>query len=111
MEIKSKIWFETNDQMIVSHGSIMLLKRIETTGSLRSAAIELNMSYQKARKLMSYCNTNNNKPILITQKGGIDGGGTQLTEYGKKLVKLYDDLNKLNILFLKEQFEKLQNEL
>jgi molybdate transport system regulatory protein len=110
MNIKSKIWFEANGQMVVSRGCIMLLKKIETTGSLRSAAIDLKMSYQKARKLIRFCNENSPGIVLISQTGGLDGGGTKLTDYGKKLVKLYDDISKLNQDFLTEQFEKLQNE-
>lgn len=108
--IKSKIWFEIDSQPVLSHGSVMLLKKIETTGSLRSAAIELNMSYQKARKLMAYCNENGQQKVLITKTGGLSGGGTTLTDYGKKMIKLYDEIVILNQNYLKEQFKKLQNE-
>lgn len=108
MEIKNKIWFESKGQMVLSLGSVMLLKKIDATGSLRSAATDLKMSYQKARKLMQYCNENSDNKVLITQVGGADGGGTKLTEYGKKLVQLYDDILKINQTFLNEQFEKLQ---
>lgn len=108
MEIKNKIWFESKGQLVLSLGSVMLLKKIEATGSLRGAATDLKMSYQKARKLMQYCNENSDSKVLITQVGGTDGGGTKLTEYGKKLVQLYDDISKINQAFLNEQFEKLQ---
>lgn len=108
--VKSKIWFEINNQPVLSHGSVMLLKKIEETGSLRSAAIELNMSYQKARKLMSHCNENGHQKVLIAKTGGQSGGGTTLTDYGKKIIKLYDEIVLLNQNFLKEQFKKLQNE-
>jgi len=99
MNIKSKIWFELNGKTIISTGSVMLLKKIETTGSLRSAASDLKMSYQKARKLMQHCNENSENKVLITQVGGTDGGGTRLTEYGKKLVQLYDYISKINQTF------------
>ena len=96
MKIKSKIWIETNDRILISEGRVQLLKLIEETGSLNKAAKVMNLSYQKAAK----------SPLIETQVGGNKGGGTVLTPYGKSLIDSFEAINVACWEFLDEQLKK-----
>jgi molybdate transport system regulatory protein len=106
MKIKSKIWFESEKGMILSQGRVDLLKHIEQTGSLNKAAKAMNLSYQKAWKLLEISNEATEKPLVETKIGGAKGGGTQLTDYGKQLILAYESINQECWKFLEEQLQK-----
>lgn len=93
-KIKSRIWIELNDKVLLGEGRVRLLKAIENTGSLSKAAKSLNMSYKKAWTLIDAVNKSANQPIIITSIGGKNGGGAQLTPYGKNLIISFDTINK-----------------
>lgn len=106
MKIKSKIWIETEDGIIISEGRIQLLKLIESTGSLNKAAKEMNISYQKAWKLVDASNKAAKEPLIATQIGGNKGGGTVLTPYGKLLIDSFEKINKACWEFLDVELKK-----
>lgn len=106
MKIKSKIWIETDEGIIISEGRIRLLKLIEATGSLNKAAKEMNISYQKAWKLVDASNKASREPLVATQIGGNKGGGTVITPYGKLLIESFEKINKECWNFLDLQLEK-----
>jgi molybdate transport system regulatory protein len=93
MKIKSKIWIETDEGILISEGRIQLLKLIESTGSLNKAAKEMNISYQKAWKLIDASNKASKEPLIATQVGGNKGGGTVITPYGKSLIESFEAIN------------------
>ena len=106
MKIKSKIWIETDEGIIISEGRIRLLKLIEATGSLNKAAKEMNISYQKAWILVDASNKASREPLVATQIGGNKGGGTVITPYGKLLIESFEKINKECWNFLDLQLEK-----
>ncbi|PKB15847.1 winged helix-turn-helix domain-containing protein [Flavobacterium sp. 5] len=106
MKIKSKIWIETDEGIIISEGRIQLLKLIESTGSLNKAAKEMNISYQKAWKLVDASNKASKEPLIATQIGGNKGGGTVITPYGKSLIESFEKINRACWEFLDLQLEK-----
>ncbi len=87
MEIRSRIWIEKDGEPFIGFGRIKLLKMVDDKMSINAAAKELKMSYKKAWKLLNEMNLMTEKPIVIKNIGGKDGGGTVLTEYGKKLIQ------------------------
>lgn len=93
MKIKSKIWIETNEGILISEGRIQLLKLIDCTGSLNKAAKEMNISYQKAWKLIDASNKVSKEPLIETHVGGNKGGGTVVTAYGKSLIESFEKIN------------------
>ena len=106
MKIKSKIWIETDEGIVISEGRIQLLKLIESTGSLNKAAKEMNISYQKAWKLVDASNKASREPLVATQIGGNKGGGTVITPYGKLIIASFEKINKACWEFLDVQLEK-----
>jgi len=93
-KIKSRIWIEADDNVLLGEGRVHLLKAIEKTGSLSKAAKSLNISYKKAWTLVDAVNKSSKKPVTITSIGGKGGGGATLTSYGKKLIEAFEEINK-----------------
>jgi molybdate transport system regulatory protein len=106
LKIKSKIWIETNDGILISEGRLQLLKLIDETGSLNKAAKAMNLSYQKAWKLVDASNKTSNHPLIETQVGGNKGGGTVLTPYAKSLIESFETINAACWQFLDKQLKK-----
>lgn len=107
-KIKSRIWIESEDNVLLGEGRVQLLKAIEKTGSLSKAAKNLNISYKKAWQLLDSVNKSAERPVTITSIGGKGGGGAELTEYGKSLVNAFDEINKNCWAFLDKQLNKIE---
>jgi len=70
-------------------GMALLLERVVTHGSIRAAAASMGMSYRKAWLLIHEVQETFNGAIVTSVTGGAAGGGTQLTELGSTLLKIY----------------------
>jgi len=70
-------------------GKISLLEGVERTGSLSAAARQLGMSYRRAWLLLHSTNEGFSHPVVELSVGGKDGGGAELTDFGKRLVADY----------------------
>jgi len=88
-------WLSTKDKTnILGEKLIILLKDIETEGSIQAAAKKNNVSYRKAwgdikkaEETLKFC-------ITETKRGGKDGGKTVLTEDGKNMLLAFNELEK-----------------
>ena len=108
-KIKSRIWIESNNKVLIGEGRVNLLRAIGETGSLSKAAKSLDLSYKKAWQLLDSVNKSAKKPVTINSIGGKGGGGAELTEYGKSLIMVFDDINKNCWEFLDQQLEKIKS--
>ena len=108
-KIKSRIWIESNDKVLLGEGRVKLLKAIDETGSLSQAAKSLNISYKKAWQMLDSVNKSAEKPVTINNIGGKGGGGAELTEHGKSLIMIFDEINKNCWSFLDQQLEKIKS--
>ncbi|MFD0988908.1 winged helix-turn-helix domain-containing protein [Mariniflexile jejuense] len=106
-KIKSRIWIEYNNHVLLGEGRVHLLKAIDEMGSLSKAAKSLNISYKKAWDLIDSVNKSAKNPVTINSIGGKGGGGAELTDYGKLLIKSFDEINQNCWDFLDEQLNKL----
>lgn len=73
-------------------GPYILLKKVEEFGSLNRAAKELGMSYSKAFNVLKNCEKASGKKFLNREIGGAKGGGSELTEDGRNIIKNYEYL-------------------
>ena len=108
-KIKSRVWIEYDNHVLLGEGRVQLLKAIDETGSLSKAAKSLNLSYKKAWNLIDSVNKSAKKPVTIKSTGGKGGGGAELTEYGKSLIQVFDDINNRCWEFLDVQLQKIEN--
>jgi len=73
----------------VGPGKVDLLEAIAAEGSLSAAARSLGLSYRRAWLLLDDLNASFSERVVATAAGGARGGGTQLTGFGRRLVKAY----------------------
>ena len=71
------------DKIFWGPGLMELMRRIDETGSIRSAAAEMFMSYAKARRLIALAEAELGFRIINTRKGGTSHGGASLSEKGR----------------------------
>ena len=71
-------------------GPARLLHGIEDTGSIRAAALAMDMAYTKALKLIRNAETALGFPLIHRTTGGKSGGGSALTDEGKAWLKRYE---------------------
>jgi molybdate transport system regulatory protein len=91
-EIRLRCWIDVDGAKFFGPGRLELLQEIERSGSIASAAKAMGMSYKKAWAMVEEMNARGSRPYVITQKGGTRGGGTQITETGKRVMKEYAEL-------------------
>ncbi len=108
-KIKSRIWIEAENNVLLGEGRVRLLKAIDQTGSLSKAAKSLKISYKKAWTLVDAVNKSSKKPVTVTSIGGKGGGGAILTDYGKNLIQAFEEINKNCWSHLDQQIEKINN--
>jgi len=102
-EIRVRCWIDIDGTKFFGPGRSELLALIQQSGSIAKAAKSMGMSYKKAWAMVEEMNTRGAQPFVITHKGGQQGGGTELTEAGKKLVTSFEKLmNRLKLLVEKE---------
>ena len=88
MNLCYKIWLDKNGK-VFGAGPLKLLANIEKLGSLNEAAMQMNMSYSKAWKLINSIEKRLGYNLLHRETGGSSGGGSYLTEEAKKLMQSY----------------------
>lgn len=108
LKVKSKIWIDGVEDTFLSNGRVTLLKRIETHGSISSAAKSMGMSYKKAWHLIDSMNKQYHKPLVVRKNGGKGGGGTELTEEAFQLIEQFDRLALACREFVNEQTRALE---
>lgn len=70
-------------------GKAALLQAIGATGSIRSAAGRLGMSYNRAWGLVRDMNRRFRDPLVAAVRGGGSGGGAELTACGRQVLRRY----------------------
>lgn len=88
-----RIWIETEEGPFLGYGRIELLQKIGELGSLRKAAAEMKLSYRQAWDFVDQMNKRTSKPLVISERGGKNGGGAVLTPEGQQAIQLFNDLN------------------
>jgi len=73
-------------------GKVQLLKLVQQTGSIRQAAIRMEMSYMRAWSLIRMMNRCFKEPLVKAVRGGSQHGGARPTRTGMAAVRLYEQL-------------------
>ena len=82
---------DDNGIKFFGEGPCRLLRCVEKTGSLRAAAMEMEMAYSKACKLLKQAEVNLGFSLTTRAAGGKGGGGSVLTPEGKRWLQQYED--------------------
>ena len=91
MKAVTKITFlDDNGEKFFGEGPAKLLRAVEATGSLRAAAMSMEMAYTKALKLIRNAENALGFALINRSTGGKDGGGSSLTDNGKEWLQRYE---------------------
>ncbi|SKB71401.1 winged helix-turn-helix domain-containing protein [Dyadobacter psychrophilus] len=93
IELRFMHWVFVDGIKFFGPGRAELLVHIQDTGSIAKAAKAMEMSYKKAWRMVDEMNAMGKSPYVVAQKGGKQGGGTELTERGKAVLAAYSKLN------------------
>ena len=108
--IRARFWLVSDQQQgYLGIGRIKLLEYIHQYGSINQAAKQMGMSYKKAWKLIEDMNHLHQQPLVLSEKGGKTGGGTQLTELGLRYIDEFRAIEKRLEDFLHRESERLQD--
>jgi len=96
-ELKAKVWLEKDGWPVLGEGRARLLEAIDEEHSILKAAEKLGMSYRHAWGVIKKINEALGKEIVLSIRGGKEGGSTELNEVGRRLLKeYYDKAHKLD---------------
>jgi molybdate transport system regulatory protein len=87
--LRSKLEVDTEFGTFLGDTRIRLLEAIEQHGSISQAAKAVPLSYKAAWDAIDAMNNLADHPLVLRSTGGKNGGGTQLTDYGRKVIALY----------------------
>lgn len=99
-----KIRIQLKDNSHIGPGKVLLLEKIEETGSLSRAAKSMGISYRKAWRLINELNNSSIKKLVHAKPGGEGVRGSQLSEEGKDFIRLFRKIeNNLTLITEKEK--------
>lgn len=84
------IFVNDDNEKFFGEGPYRLLRGIEKSGSLRSTAMEMGMSYTKAMKLITNAEKELGFKFTTRAIGGKSGGGSCLTDEGRQWLDKYE---------------------
>ena len=91
MKAVTKITFlDDNGEKFFGEGPARLLRGVEATGSLRAAAMSMEMAYTKALKLIRNAENALGFALIYRATGGKGGGGSSLTDEGKEWLQRFE---------------------
>jgi molybdate transport system regulatory protein len=89
LEIRSKIWIERGEAVVLSEWRVELLEAIDANGSLSRAAEALDVPYRTAWERVKATEAELGVRLLESESGGADGGGSRLTAEARDLCRRF----------------------
>ena len=88
-ELQPRLRFPSTGPKAFGPGKAELLRRIAASGSIRTAASELEMSYNRAWLLVRAMNELFQEPLVLAVRGGDQRGGAKLSPTGEEVLERY----------------------
>ncbi len=92
--VRINLTLEKDGEEVVDCELINLLLMIDKTGSILSAAKNLNIPYSRAWEKISKAERLLNVKLVESKRGGRGGGGTKLTSEARELIEKYFEICK-----------------
>ena len=90
MNPRFNLWIEIKDEVVLSSWRVKLLKAIDLSGSISSAAEIMDVPYRRAWERINEMESRLGYHLLETEIGGSGGGGAVLTPKAKDLIKRFE---------------------
>jgi molybdate transport system regulatory protein len=89
VNVGGQLWLSVDDVAFLGEERIALLEQIAARGSITGAAKAVGISYKAAWDAVDAMNNCAPAPVVATATGGRGGGGTRLTDEGRRLIEAY----------------------
>jgi len=109
MQVYGGIWMGRDEDAQISDVRISLLEKIDESGSITQAAKAVGISYKTAWDAVDAMKNLSGDALVESLTGGKGGGGTRLTEAGRKLARTYRLIQKENERFLSSISEGMED--
>lgn len=91
MELKVKLYLvDEEGEKFMGIGVMWLLEELAKCGSLRQAAMNMDISYTKALGMINRLEKKIGKTVIDRKKGGQERGGATLSPFGLEFIRLYN---------------------
>lgn len=107
MEVNGSVWLHKDDRKFLGGDRINLLEQIAECGSITKAAKAVGISYKTAWDVINMINNLSDKPLVERMTGGKGGGGTYLTDEGKKVISQFRIIQEEHRKFLDNLTERV----
>ena len=95
MNICLRFWIEKDGKHLMGKGGYEILKAIKEHGSISKASKELGMSYRFVWNYIRRIENVLGGKVVISKKGGVEGGETHLTDLGLRLIEMFERYERL----------------
>ena len=109
--LRFRVRVTAGEIIAIGPGKVALLEAIAETGSINAAAKHLGMSYRRAWVLVDELNQSLRKPAVGSVTGGQHGGGSELTDVGRRLVETYRRIETTATQACKDDISRLKRML
>ena len=106
-----KLRIDFGNAMRLGPGKIDLLEAVVDSGSISAAGRRLGMSYRRAWLLVGEVNRLFRQPVVVASIGGAQGGGAQLTDFGRALVAAYRRIERRTAAAIREELAPFFSDL
>lgn len=106
--LRPRIRVYQGGEVALGPGKVELLAHVAETGSLSEAARRMKMSYMKAWLLVQLMNKCFRKPLIKAGRGGSGGGGAELTETGRKVLALYQEMEAAALASMEDPWKEMR---
>jgi len=106
MQAEILLTLKLQQKLFADPRRIALLKQVEHTGSISQGAKLAGISYKSAWDAINEMNQLAEQTVVERATGGKGGGGAQVTNYGQRLIQLYDLLGQIQ----QKAFDVLQQD-
>lgn len=87
--LRGRIEFDAGDGTVIGESRIRLLEAIDRHGSISKAAKAVPLAYKTAWDAIDAMNNLAEQPLVLRTIGGSGGGGSVLTDYGRRMIAIY----------------------
>jgi molybdate transport system regulatory protein len=89
LDARMRFRVQIKHAVAIGPGKADVLQAIAEAGSIAKAGRSLGMSYQRVWSLVRAMNGDFIEPLVVKQRGGVAGGGAQLTPTGTQVLAIY----------------------
>jgi len=102
----ANLWVEREGRVVLSLWRVQLLEAIEATGSINAAAERMQVQYHRAWDRLQEMEQGLGVPLVERRVGGPGGGGTHLTDAGRRYVARFNVFAHGVEALISEQFKQ-----